>query len=81
MEKQSKESQNSLKPNKDEGQPLSFLKFSGMGFEMLGFIVIGYWLGSKLDEYFQFDYTLTLVGILLGIAGALINLFRKLPKN
>ncbi len=52
-----------------------------MAFEMLGFVVIGYWLGNKLDEYFQFESILTLIGILLGIAGALINLFRKLPKN
>ncbi|WP_407692706.1 AtpZ/AtpI family protein [Reichenbachiella carrageenanivorans] len=81
MEKQPKESQNSSKPNKKDSEPLSFLQFSGVAFEMLAFVLIGYWLGSQLDKYFQFESILTLVGILLGIAGALLNLFRKLPKN
>ncbi len=52
-----------------------------MAFEMLAYIIIGYWVGNQLDQHFEFDSILTLVGIMLGIAGALINLFRKLPKN
>ncbi|MDW3208802.1 MAG: AtpZ/AtpI family protein [Reichenbachiella sp.] len=81
METPQKENQNSSKPNKEEDQPLSYLKFSGMAFEMLAYIIIGYWVGNQLDQHFEFDSILTLVGIMLGIAGALINLFRKLPKN
>ncbi|SMD35443.1 Putative F0F1-ATPase subunit Ca2+/Mg2+ transporter [Reichenbachiella faecimaris] len=52
-----------------------------MAFEMLAYIILGYWIGSQLDKYFEYESILTLIGILLGIAGALINLFRKLPKN
>ncbi|WP_262502006.1 AtpZ/AtpI family protein [Reichenbachiella faecimaris] len=81
MEKHQKENQNSSKPNKEKEQSLSYLKFSGMAFEMLAYIILGYWIGSQLDKYFEYESILTLIGILLGIAGALINLFRKLPKN
>lgn len=52
-----------------------------MAFEMLAFVLIGYWIGTRLDDYLQTTSIFTLVGILLGITGAMINLFRKLPKN
>ncbi|WP_420579985.1 AtpZ/AtpI family protein [Reichenbachiella sp.] len=81
MEKHRKENQNSSKLNKEEDQSFSYLKFSGIAFEMLAYVILGYWTGNKLDEYFEFDSILTLIGIMLGIAGALLNLFRKLPKN
>ncbi|WP_422360588.1 AtpZ/AtpI family protein [Reichenbachiella sp.] len=81
MEKHQKENQNSSKPNKEEEQPFSYLKFSGIAFEMLAYVILGYWIGSELDKYFELNSILTLVGIMMGIAGALLNLFRKLPKN
>ena len=81
MESQPKQDQNSSRQNKEDEQSFSYLKFSGIAFEMLGYVIVGYWIGKQLDEYFEIDAILTLSGIMLGIAGAMINLFRKLPKN
>ena len=61
----------------------SFLKYSGMGFSMLGTILGGYFLGQYLDEKFNVESGwkagLTLFGVFAGLYLALKDFIS--PKN
>ena len=79
----------SAKQNKKEGKaddskpnppPLTFMRFSGLAFEMLAFILLGVWLGHTLDVYFEFVFPLfTLSLSMAGLAGGIFYLIKKLP--
>ncbi|MBK8225837.1 MAG: AtpZ/AtpI family protein [Flavobacteriales bacterium] len=55
-----------------------YLRYTGLGFTMLGvvlaFTAIGWWLDKQLHWVFP---ACTLVGSLLGIAGSMVYLFRE----
>ena len=58
-----------------------YLRYSGLGFQLMGTILIFIWLGMKLDE--QMDptsKTYTLIGALLGIVGAFYFMFKAVKK-
>ena len=58
------------------------MRFSGIAFEMLGFIAVGVWVGYKLDEYLELTIPVFLLsGSMLALAGSIIYLIRKLPKE
>jgi F0F1-type ATP synthase assembly protein I len=62
-------------------QPNPYVRFAGMGFEMLITIFIGVFIGRKLDKYFgvaQNYWTLGLTLLFIGIG--FYNIVRKLPK-
>lgn len=72
----------SSKPNKSGKNTSQYIRFTGIAFEMLAFILIGYWLGGKANDYYALEAPiLTLIGILLGVGGSMYNLIRKLPKD
>ena len=57
---------------------------SSIGIELAISIFVGYYMGSKLDEYFQTNGTLTLLGILFGIAAGFKRLYvvaKKVQKD
>jgi hypothetical protein len=60
-------------PSKGKQSALnSFVRYSGMGFQMLAVILIFYWAGSKLDERSASEkplYTtlMTLLGVIAGL--------------
>jgi ATP synthase protein I len=77
------QSQN-LKENKRNKTGLnSFVRYSGMGFQMIAIILLFYWAGSKLDERSSNEkpvYTaiLTLLGVFAGLYIVLKDfIFRK----
>ena len=70
------------KPNNSGKNQNQYIRFTGIAFEMLAFILLGYWLGQKANDYFEIESPiLTLIGILLGVGGSMYNLIRKLPKD
>ena len=60
----------------------SFLKYSGLGLQMLATIGVGAWLGQKLDQYLGLKFPvflLTFVFVLFG--GVMYQLYRMLNKD
>ncbi|MEA3478010.1 MAG: AtpZ/AtpI family protein [Bacteroidota bacterium] len=61
----------------------SFVRYSGMGFQMIAIILIFYWAGSKLDERAgnekpAYTAVLTLLGVFAGLYLVLKDfIFRK----
>jgi hypothetical protein len=68
---------------KQEQKPVnSFLKYSGLGLQMLVTIGVGAWLGHKLDQYLQLKFPvflLTFVFLLFG--GVMYQLYIMLNKE
>lgn len=59
-----------------------FLKYSGLGLQMLVTLGIGAWLGIKLDNYLGLEFPvflLTFVFLLFG--GIMYQLYRSLNKE
>lgn len=68
--------------NKPEKPANSFLKYSGLGLQMLVTIGVGAWLGYKLDQYLELKFPvflLTFVFVLFG--GVMYQLYRTLNKD
>jgi hypothetical protein len=67
----------------DQKKPVSsFLKFSGLGLQMLVSIGLGAWLGMKLDHYLELKFPaflLTFVFVIFG--GLMYQLYRSLNKD
>jgi Na+/glutamate symporter len=67
---------------KEDKPANSFLKFSGLGLQMLVTIGVGAWLGHKLDQYLELKFPvflLTFVFVLFG--GVMYQLYRMLNKE
>ncbi|RLD56075.1 MAG: hypothetical protein DRI97_08220 [Bacteroidetes bacterium] len=86
MEKKQKspnQSQNSKKNDGKDSGLNSFVRYSGMGFQMVAIILLFYWAGSKLDERAGNEkpaYTaiLSLLGVFAGLYIVLKDfIFRK----
>ncbi len=68
--------------NKQDKPANSFLKYSGLGLQMLVTIGVGAWLGHKLDQYLELQFPvflLTFVFVLFG--GVMYQLYRALNKE
>jgi F0F1-type ATP synthase assembly protein I len=60
----------------------TFLKYSGLGLQMMASIGIGAWLGFKLDQYFEFKFPIFLLTFVFLIFGGLMfQLYRSLNKD
>lgn len=60
----------------------SYLRFTGLGFSMMGIIGAFCALGWWLDKQIAWKYpVLTIVLSLLGIAGAMVYLFKETGKK
>ncbi|MGL1888247.1 MAG: AtpZ/AtpI family protein [Reichenbachiella sp.] len=76
------ENHQSEKQNKKAPKPYNYLRFSGLAFEMLAFILLGVWGGHKLDELMETEHPwFMIVCSLSGVTASLVNLIRKLPKE
>lgn len=67
----------------NEKKPVnSFLKYSGLGMQMLVSIGLAAWLGLKLDQYLELKFPvflLTFVFLIFG--GQMYQLYRSLNKD
>jgi len=68
-----------MKPSENN----SFLKYSGLGTQMIGAIGLGIWGGIKLDDYFQTNPLWTVVLSLTGLGASLYIVIREVlpPKS
>lgn len=63
-------------------QPNSFIKYSGLGLQMLLTLGVGAWLGLKLDQYLELKYPVFLVTFVFVLFGGLmVMLYRNLNKD
>lgn len=65
----------------NSNQPNAFLKYSGIGTQLLVTIAFGVWLGSKIDSYLQNKqpWGAIICSLLFMIAG-LVLFIKSLPK-
>ena len=69
-------------PKKLSKKPLNqFIKYSGMSFQMLGPILLGYYGGGKLDEYFNLTGGLQITFVLLGVFVGMYLALREFIKG
>ncbi|WP_431733765.1 AtpZ/AtpI family protein [Chondrinema litorale] len=75
----SKNNQPKRQSNKPFGE---YIKYSSLAMEMIGAILLGAWIGSLLDDYFQTSRAyFTLVMMLLGVGTSISLLIKKLNNN
>ncbi|WP_114748005.1 AtpZ/AtpI family protein [Pleomorphovibrio marinus] len=60
----------------------SFIKYTGLAFQMLTIIALGTWLGHLIDQKAEFKFPVGLLaGCLLSTLLAFYQLFKSLPKD
>lgn len=58
-----------------------YLKYSGLGFQMLGMLLFFLFVGQKLDSYFELNQPfITIVLILVGFTAYMYKLYVELMK-
>jgi F0F1-type ATP synthase assembly protein I len=67
----------------DKKKPVNqFLKYSGLGIQMMAAIGVAAWLGIKLDQYLELKFPLFLLTFVFLIFGGLMyQLYRSLNKD
>ncbi len=59
----------------------AFIRYSSLGFEMMAMIVIGTFLGFKIDQWLGNSFKwFTLVLMVLSVIGSVVYFIRKLLK-
>lgn len=60
----------------------SFIKYSGLGIQMLVTLGVGAWLGLKLDQYLNLKYPVFLITFVFVLFGGLMyQLYKTLNKD
>lgn len=68
--------------NKKPVQENKYLKYSGMVFQLFVLLLIGGWLGRKLDTYFRNESgILTILLIMLFFGAYMFKLFKDLQND
>jgi ATP synthase protein I len=79
MESPKNPSQKKQEPDRQINQ---YIRYSGLGFQMLAAVLIGVWLGVKTDHWLGMKYPVfTIIFIILSIISSLLILIRSLPKS
>lgn len=59
-----------------------YIKYSGLAFQMAGLILLGYWLGTKIDSWLDLSFpAFTIILILLFLSLSFYSLIKSLPKE
>ncbi|WP_448520591.1 AtpZ/AtpI family protein [Rhodoflexus sp.] len=68
--------------SKPQKQRNSYLRYSGMAFELAGALVLGYWAGRWVDTFFELPKSFgTMFCMMLCLFAALFHILRSLIKN
>jgi ATP synthase protein I len=72
-----------MDPKKPESKPSSnsFLKYSGLGFQMIGIILLGTFGGIKLDEYLSLKPLFTIIGVLFSVGMSMYFAIKEFLKK
>jgi ATP synthase protein I len=67
----------------DKKKPVNnFIKYSGLGLQMMVSIGVGAWLGLKLDQYLELQFPVFLLTFVFVIFGGLMyQLYQSLNKD
>jgi ATP synthase protein I len=69
-------------PKQPKKQLNSYLKYSGMGFQLLAALIVGAWLGDYLDSYQQNQTPIwTLVLMFVFLAASMVLIIREISKE
>jgi F0F1-type ATP synthase assembly protein I len=67
---------------KEKDNSNSFLKYSGLGVQMLVTLCVGAWLGMKLDQYFELTFPVFLIIFVFVLFGGIMyQLYKTLNKD
>jgi len=67
---------------KSKQRAQNYMRYSAVGFQMMGIILVGVYGGYSLDKYLEWKFPLfTLVLSLLSIAAAMYFLFKETGKK
>lgn len=68
-------------PNKPKRSP-DYLRYSGLGLQMVVTIGVAAWLGSWADRYFNLKFPAFLISlVLISFGGSLYQLYKALNNN
>jgi F0F1-type ATP synthase assembly protein I len=60
----------------------AYLKYSSLGFQLLGSIGLCAWLGYRIDLYFHFSFPVFLLSlVMLAFVGNMVLLYRSVNKD
>lgn len=60
----------------------NYLKYSGLGLQMLATMGVAGWLGYKVDQYFGLQFPAFMIGLgLIAFIGTMYQLYRSINKN
>ena len=69
-------------PPQKLNQVNEYVKYSGLAFQMAALILLGYWLGSKIDKWLDLSFpAFTISLILLFLFISFYSLIKSLPKD
>ena len=81
MDKQSHSSKRNPRHQK-HSQINEYVKYSGLAFQMAALILLGYWLGSKIDEWLNLSFPAFTIGLILAfLFTSFYSLIKSLPKD
>ncbi len=76
------DNQNEKNKKSQPGNVNSYVRYSGLAFQMMATIGLGVWAGIKLDQWLKLKFpAFTITLSLLSVVGSLIQLIRGLPKE
>lgn len=78
--------QNHSKPKHQQRQSQNqindYVKYSGLTFQMAALILLGYWVGGKIDAWLELRIPIfTIILIVVFIVLSIYSLIRSLPKD
>jgi F0F1-type ATP synthase assembly protein I len=69
------------KQNPKQSQLNSYLKYSGLAFQMIGVIGLAVWAGWELDQYLGLRFPVFLIVLsLMSVTASIILIIKSLPK-
>jgi ATP synthase protein I len=81
MDKPNHSKQKTQRPQ-SQNQVNEYVKYSGLAFQMAALILLGYWLGSKIDTWLDLSFpAFTISLILLFLFISFYSLIKSLPKD
>ena len=82
MDKQSQSSKKKSQRRQSQNQINEYVKYSGLAFQMAALILLGYWLGGKIDKWLDLSIPIfTIILILVFLSLSFYSLIKSLPKD
>ena len=81
MDKQNLSKRKNQRP-RSQNQINDYVKYSGLTFQMAALILLGYWVGGKIDSWLELSIPIfTIILIVTFIILSIYSLIKSLPKD